>query len=231
MKLNSPCVAAIPALGAPANSAARFAALPRNSAAPARTSLFPDTRGPDCSAENDAVRNAPLPRRAPATEWLRQNAPAQSDTRQYRYKDCQTPDPDRWRDGTPRSRRRCAPENDRSSPERCALRQSDANPAKIDTVRPRVRNRLPSALGKHPAGLPMHGSEFPGSCFIVSTQFRTRQKYESASRARMEPVPNDGAVVFAKQRVTDELARGGVAICAANVQNKRAAQWQLKGEA
>src|SRR5271168_2775021 len=220
--LNSPCAAAIPAPGVPANTAARFAALPRSTVAPARTSLFPDTRGPGCNGENGAVRNAAPPRRVPATEWLRQSGSAQSDTRQYRCRDCQIPDPDRWLAGTPQWPHRCALESDRSSPGTCAPPPSDANPARTGTAPRPVRNRLPSEPDRRPAALPMRGSGFPGSCFIVSMQLGRRQKYEGTSRARMETCTKCRVLVLAKQSVTKELARSGVAISPANVQNKGA---------
>src|SRR5271155_2373662 len=220
--LNSPCAAAIPAPGVPANTAARFAALPRSTAAPARTSLFPDTRGPGCSAGNAAARNAALPRRVPAKEWLRQSGSAQSDTRQYRCRDCQIPDPDQWLGGTPQWPHRCAPESDTSSPGTCGLPRWDANPAMTDIAPRRVRNRLPSEPDRRPAALPMRGSEFPGSCFIVSMRLVRRQKYEGTSRARMETCTKCRVLVLAKEAVTKGLACGGVAICPPNVQNKGA---------
>src|SRR5438874_11932016 len=123
---NSPCAAAIPAPGAPMRTAARSRWLPGSSASPANTSLFPDTRGPDCSAENGAAHSVWHPLPVAATESLDRNCPARSCTRQCHCMDCQSPDRSQWLAGTLRWHPGACLENDRSSQETCALRRWDA---------------------------------------------------------------------------------------------------------
>src|SRR6266853_465381 len=77
--------------GERAHSAARFQSLPGSSAWPANTFLSPGTRGPDCSAENGAARNAWHRSPAATTESPDRNCPARSCRRQCRCKDCQNP--------------------------------------------------------------------------------------------------------------------------------------------
>src|SRR6266849_5662067 len=147
-----PCGGGKPALAAPANSAARFPALPGSSASRGYTSLFRDMRDPNCNEESGAACSGALPWRVPARESLLRSGPVRSGTPRCRCKDCQTQDRARWRACTPRWLLQRAPGSDRSSPRRYALRRWDGAPATIDTARRRDRSRLPSAPDRRLAG-------------------------------------------------------------------------------